>query len=48
MDIEYPKLGYNEGELSWILESNLKVISTIERIGAKRYKTYRIFDKNLG
>ena len=47
IDIEYPKLGYNEGEFSWILESNRKVISTIEKVGGKRYKTYRIFDKNL-
>jgi len=47
MDTVYPQRGYNEAEFSWILESNKKIISTIENLGAKRYKTYRIFDKNL-
>lgn len=47
MDLEYPKSGFNEGEFSWILESNHKVISTIENIGARKYKTYRIYDKEI-
>jgi hypothetical protein len=45
--VECPKGGYLEGEFSWILESNKKVIGTIEHSGAKRYKTYRIFDKQI-
>jgi len=47
MDIEYPQSGYVEGEFSWILESNRKVISIIKRIGTRQYKTYRIFDKEI-
>lgn len=36
--------GMQEGELSWVLESNHLSRKTIERGGARRIKTYRIYD----
>jgi hypothetical protein len=39
--------GTNSGELSWILEDNLPVRHIIEALGAKPYKTYRIYEKAL-
>jgi len=39
--------GYNRGEMSWILENNLVMNNIMINLGAKRYKTYRIFDYNL-
>jgi hypothetical protein len=35
------------GELSWIEESNLPMIRSLELMGASRYKTYRIFEKAI-
>jgi hypothetical protein len=37
--------GYKEAELSWISEDNTVLISIVEKIGAKRYKTYRMYEK---
>lgn len=34
-------------EMSWILESNLEMNKPLLTMGAKAYKSYRIFDKNL-
>ena len=39
--------GTNSGELSWILEDNLPVRHIIEALGARPYKTYRIYEKAL-
>lgn len=39
---------YLGGELSWIEESNQEIIRAIEIMGAKRYKSYRIFEKDIG
>lgn len=39
--------GIEEGEFSWVLESNNLSRSTLERGGAERQKTYRIYDKQL-
>ena len=36
--------GIEEAEFSWVLESNHLSRKTLERGGAKRTKTYRIFD----
>lgn len=36
--------GYRWGELSWVLESNGAMNRAAERLGAVRYKTYRIYD----
>lgn len=39
--------GYERLESSWILESNTMMNRIIERMGGRRYKTYRIFEKSL-
>ena len=39
--------GYKRIEGSWILESNTMMNRIIERLGGRRYKTYRIFEKSL-
>ena len=41
------KRGYQEVELSWILEDNKGMRNIIESIGAKAYKRYRIFSKTF-
>jgi hypothetical protein len=41
------KRGYKRLEGSWILESNTMMNQIIERLGGKRYKTYRIYEKPL-
>ncbi|MBO8130442.1 MAG: GNAT family N-acetyltransferase [Candidatus Marinimicrobia bacterium] len=41
--------GYEKCEMSWILETNKLMIWAIENLSmAKRYKTYRIYEKDLG
>jgi hypothetical protein len=40
------KLGFGDCELSWILEDNVLMNRSLEAMGAKRYKTYRIYDWN--
>jgi GNAT superfamily N-acetyltransferase len=44
--LDYGKnvLGYTGAELSWTLEDNDLVNRTVERVGARRYKTYRIYE----
>ncbi len=39
-------LGYGDCEMSWILEDNVLMNRSIEVMGAKRYKTYRIYEWN--
>lgn len=34
-------------EISWVLEDNLAMKQTAEKLGARVYKTYRIYDKSL-
>jgi hypothetical protein len=41
------KRGYIGGELGWTLEDNDQINTGIERMGAKRYKTYRVYAKSL-
>jgi hypothetical protein len=41
------KLGIEEGELGWTLEDNGRVNAGITMMGAKLYKTYRVFEKAL-
>lgn len=36
--------GYHKGEFSWILEDNYRMRNTLEKMGARIYKTYRIYD----
>jgi GNAT superfamily N-acetyltransferase len=40
------RLGYQDCELSWILEDNVLMNRSLEMMGAKRYKTYRIYERN--
>lgn len=44
LDVGKYKLGYRGAELGWTLEDNTAVNRTIESVGAKRYKTYRVFE----
>ena len=48
--LDYGKnvIGYTSAELSWTLEDNYLINRTIERVGGKRYKTYRIYEKRIG
>jgi GNAT superfamily N-acetyltransferase len=39
-------LGMGECEMSWILEDNVLMNRSLEVMGAKRYKTYRIYEWN--
>ena len=36
---------YEQVEFSWIIEDNIKVLKIAELIGAKHYKTYRLYKK---
>ena len=47
--LDYGKnvLGYTGAELGWTLEDNDKVNRTIEAVGGRRYKTYRLYEKGL-
>jgi GNAT superfamily N-acetyltransferase len=39
--------GYRGAEISWVLEDNMPMRMTAEKLGARIYKTYRIYQKNL-
>ena len=39
--------GYKGAEISWVLEDNLPMRQTSEKLGAYIYKTFRIYSKNL-
>jgi GNAT superfamily N-acetyltransferase len=41
------KLRIVRGEFSWILEDNLAMRQALEKIGARAYKTYRIYEKEV-
>jgi GNAT superfamily N-acetyltransferase len=40
------KLGFGDCEMSWILEDNVLMNRSIEAMGAKQYKKYRIYEWN--
>ncbi len=40
-------LGFSAGELGWTLEDNDLINKPIEALGAKRYKTFRVFEKSI-
>jgi hypothetical protein len=42
------EVGIERGELGWTLEDNGRVNAGILTMGAKLYKTYRVFEKSLG
>lgn len=41
------RLGMTWGELGWTLEDNAAVNAGIKMMGAKKYKTYRVYEKTL-
>lgn len=41
------KHGMTQAELSWILEDNAPMRAVLEGLGARVYKTYRIYEKSL-
>lgn len=41
------KIGCEEAELSWVLEENTRLSKLLETVGCKKYKTYRLFQKDL-
>ena len=41
------KVGCNEAELSWVLEENTRLSKLLEAVGCVKYKTYRLFHKEL-
>ena len=47
--LDYGKnvLGYR-AQLGWTLEDNDAVNRTIEAVGGRRYKTYRVYSKPIG
>ncbi len=40
-------LGYTGAELSWTLEDNTMINRAIERVGGRRYKTYRVYERDF-
>jgi hypothetical protein len=45
--LEMKKRGYSGAECGWIDEKNIASLRTIEKTGAKLYKIFRIYEKNL-
>jgi GNAT superfamily N-acetyltransferase len=41
------ELGYTGGEISWTLEDNHLVNRAIESMGGRKYKTYRIYEREV-
>jgi hypothetical protein len=46
-DAAKKKRNYRKGEMSWVLESNTAANAVLKRLGARRSKTYRIYEKPL-
>ena len=46
-DVAKTKRNYRKCEMSWILESNTAATAVLKKLGARRSKTYRIFEKQL-
>ncbi|MFN0064593.1 MAG: N-acetyltransferase [Myxococcaceae bacterium] len=41
------RLGYTGGEISWTLEDNHLVNRAIESMGGRKYKTYRVYERDI-
>ena len=41
-------LGKKWSELGWVLETNTVMINTIEKLGGRRHKTHRLYEKAIG
>jgi hypothetical protein len=39
--------GYTGCEMGWTLDDNTRVNRAIQRVGARRYKTYLIYEKSI-
>ena len=39
--------GFIQGEFSWVLEDNVAMLTTLEKMGARVYKRYRMYDLPL-
>jgi GNAT superfamily N-acetyltransferase len=39
------RLGYHDCEMSWVLDDNVQMIRSIELLGGRRFKTYRIYER---
>jgi GNAT superfamily N-acetyltransferase len=39
--------GIDETESGWLLESNAAMINTLERVGSRHYRTYRVYRRDL-
>ena len=39
--------GYQQVEMSWILEDNTRMRNMIESLGGRVYKRYRMYEKQL-
>jgi hypothetical protein len=46
-DVAKKKKNYRKGELSWVLESNTAANAVLKKLGARKSKTYRIYEKPL-
>jgi GNAT superfamily N-acetyltransferase len=46
-DVAKKNRNYRKGEMSWILESNTAANAVVKKLGARRSKTYRIYEKPL-
>ena len=42
------RLGYEAIEISWVLEDNTLANRSCEAVGARRYKTYRLYEMPAG
>ena len=45
--LEMKRRGYSGAECGWIDENNIASLRTIEKTGAKLYKRFRVYDKNI-
>jgi GNAT superfamily N-acetyltransferase len=46
-DVAKKNRNYRKGEMSWVLESNTGANAVLKKLGARRSKTYRIYEKPL-
>ena len=46
-DYGYYQKKYDNAELGWTDENNDKISHVLERVGAKRFKRYRVYQKKL-
>ncbi|MDO5308134.1 MAG: hypothetical protein Q4G03_01355 [Planctomycetia bacterium] len=46
-DFGYYKMKYENAELGWTDEYNDKISHVLERVGARRFKKYRVYQKNI-